>query len=284
MPLLTKKRGGKIVIVNLQTTKQDKQAFLKINTYVDTVMIQLCSKLGLEIPEWTKPIIILESSHKVENNGKVPNIVVDHSLLPNQDGDSTRKTLDKDTKILRENDKLTELDTRLITKEDEDDVRLKKEVSETSLTSKRKDVRANESGNVFVDLTEHDNPVLDQISENEAKHIEEGISSNQYSIHTPVISDNFEAIVLYSDEEKDTHVRSEMGKSNSLHKDTDVSCEIKGECGIESQGLLDKANDLLFLKEEQKVTDTFTSKQNISDRCVENTISEPPSKIAKLSL
>jgi mono-ADP-ribosyltransferase sirtuin 6 len=37
-PLLTKKNSGKICIVNLQVTKQDKKADLKINAYVDVIM------------------------------------------------------------------------------------------------------------------------------------------------------------------------------------------------------------------------------------------------------
>ena len=84
MPLLTKKRGGNIVIVNLQTTKQDKQAYLKINAYVDNVMLKLCSKLGITVPEWTRPVVVLQSKHKTSDNqfsSKLPNIVVDTALL-----------------------------------------------------------------------------------------------------------------------------------------------------------------------------------------------------------
>ena len=87
MPLLTKKNGGKIVIVNLQPTKQDKHAFLKIHTYVDTVMTQLCTKLGVKIPEWTKPTVVLQSIHTHKTNRKGPTIVVDDVLL-SSDGPS----------------------------------------------------------------------------------------------------------------------------------------------------------------------------------------------------
>ena len=82
MPLLTKKRGGKIVIVNLQTTKQDKQAYLKINAYVDTVMLKLCSKLGVVVPKWTRPVVVLKSIHEPTN--ALPNIVVVCALLPSE--------------------------------------------------------------------------------------------------------------------------------------------------------------------------------------------------------
>ena len=87
MPLLTKKRGGKIVIVNLQTTKQDKHAYLKINAYVDTVMLKLCSKLGVAVPKWTRPVVVLKSIHEPANNeptNELPNIVVDSALLPSE--------------------------------------------------------------------------------------------------------------------------------------------------------------------------------------------------------
>ncbi|XP_062816308.1 NAD-dependent protein deacylase sirtuin-6 isoform X2 [Anolis carolinensis] len=55
LPLLTKRKGGRLVIVNLQPTKYDKQADLRIHAYVDVVMTKLMGRLGLDIPEWTKP-------------------------------------------------------------------------------------------------------------------------------------------------------------------------------------------------------------------------------------
>ncbi|XP_077188324.1 NAD-dependent protein deacylase sirtuin-6 isoform X2 [Paroedura picta] len=61
LPLLTKKKGGKLVIVNLQPTKHDKQADLRIHGYVDEVMTKLMKDLGLEIPEWTGPHVVEES-------------------------------------------------------------------------------------------------------------------------------------------------------------------------------------------------------------------------------
>ncbi|NWT60899.1 SIR6 deacetylase, partial [Erythrocercus mccallii] len=61
LPLITKKRGGKLVIVNLQATKHDRQADLRIHGYVDEVMTKLMKHLGLEVPEWTGPVVV-ESS------------------------------------------------------------------------------------------------------------------------------------------------------------------------------------------------------------------------------
>ncbi|XP_007434446.1 NAD-dependent protein deacetylase sirtuin-6 isoform X2 [Python bivittatus] len=58
LPLLTKKKGGKLVIVNLQPTKHDKHADLRIHGYVDDVMTRLMKHLGLEIPEWTGPLVV----------------------------------------------------------------------------------------------------------------------------------------------------------------------------------------------------------------------------------
>ncbi|XP_069734268.1 NAD-dependent protein deacylase sirtuin-6 isoform X2 [Phaenicophaeus curvirostris] len=62
LPLITKKRGGKLVIVNLQATKHDRQADLRIHAYVDDVMTKLMKHLGLEVPEWTGPVVVEESS------------------------------------------------------------------------------------------------------------------------------------------------------------------------------------------------------------------------------
>ncbi|OWK51228.1 NAD-dependent protein deacetylase sirtuin-6 [Lonchura striata] len=58
LPLITKKRGGKLVIVNLQATKHDRQADLRIHGYVDEVMTKLMKHLGLEVPEWTGPVVV----------------------------------------------------------------------------------------------------------------------------------------------------------------------------------------------------------------------------------
>ncbi|XP_063002981.1 NAD-dependent protein deacylase sirtuin-6 [Elgaria multicarinata webbii] len=58
LPLLTKKKGGKLVIVNLQRTKHDKHADLRLHGYVDDIMTTLMKHLGLEIPEWTRPVLV----------------------------------------------------------------------------------------------------------------------------------------------------------------------------------------------------------------------------------
>ncbi|KAK2900442.1 hypothetical protein QQF64_015643 [Cirrhinus molitorella] len=57
LPLLTKRTGGKLVIVNLQPTKHDKHAHLLIHGYVDEVVGQLMKLLGLEVPEWAGPTL-----------------------------------------------------------------------------------------------------------------------------------------------------------------------------------------------------------------------------------
>ncbi|CAH1980695.1 unnamed protein product [Acanthoscelides obtectus] len=56
LPLKCKKYGGKVVIVNLQPTKHDKKADLIINTFVDDVLVKVCKRLGLEIPEYNPEI------------------------------------------------------------------------------------------------------------------------------------------------------------------------------------------------------------------------------------
>ncbi|XP_036941037.1 NAD-dependent protein deacetylase sirtuin-6 isoform X2 [Acanthopagrus latus] len=57
LPLLTKRKGGKVAIVNLQPTKHDKHAHLRIHGYVDEVMKQLMELLELEIPKWEGPTV-----------------------------------------------------------------------------------------------------------------------------------------------------------------------------------------------------------------------------------
>jgi NAD-dependent SIR2 family protein deacetylase len=50
MPRQTRRKGGRLVIVNLQRTPLDSMATLKINAFCDTVMQMLMEKLQLEIP------------------------------------------------------------------------------------------------------------------------------------------------------------------------------------------------------------------------------------------
>jgi len=47
LPLATKRKGGKLVICNLQPTKHDKKADLVVNTYVDDVMRLLLKELNV---------------------------------------------------------------------------------------------------------------------------------------------------------------------------------------------------------------------------------------------
>lgn len=69
LPLLTKRNGGRLAIVNLQPTKHDKHADLRIHGYVDDVMTKLMKHLGLEIPEWEGPVV-RESSEVVPETVK----------------------------------------------------------------------------------------------------------------------------------------------------------------------------------------------------------------------
>lgn len=68
LPVLSVKNGGKLVIVNLQKTRQDKKATLIINHYVDKVMKALMDGLGLSIPSftgkpwWTTPCKDMDST------------------------------------------------------------------------------------------------------------------------------------------------------------------------------------------------------------------------------
>ncbi|KAA8587249.1 hypothetical protein FQN60_016695 [Etheostoma spectabile] len=67
LPLLTKRKGGKLAIVNLQPTKHDKHAHLRIHSYVDDVMKQLMELLGLDIPKWEGPTVCESSKATPES-------------------------------------------------------------------------------------------------------------------------------------------------------------------------------------------------------------------------
>ncbi|XP_045463580.1 NAD-dependent protein deacetylase Sirt6 [Harmonia axyridis] len=54
LPLRCKKYGGKVAIINLQPTKQDKKADFIMHTYVDEAIEKIMKRLGLEIPEYSK--------------------------------------------------------------------------------------------------------------------------------------------------------------------------------------------------------------------------------------
>ncbi|KAF3699231.1 NAD-dependent protein deacetylase sirtuin-6 [Channa argus] len=71
LPLLTKRKGGKVVIVNLQSTKHDKHAYLRIHGYVDEVMKQLMELLGLDIPKWEGPTVCETSAAISESKADV---------------------------------------------------------------------------------------------------------------------------------------------------------------------------------------------------------------------
>lgn len=82
IPLLTKKNGGKLVIVNLQPTKHDKKGDLKISAYVDDVMKVLCEALDIKIPEYTGPSVFLTSVHTLKSEKNLQ-VSADEVLLKN---------------------------------------------------------------------------------------------------------------------------------------------------------------------------------------------------------
>ncbi|XP_014786464.1 NAD-dependent protein deacylase sirtuin-6 [Octopus bimaculoides] len=61
IPVLTKKNGGKLVLVNLQPTPLDRLCDLRINAYVDRVMKGVCQLLDVDIPEYSGFSFILKS-------------------------------------------------------------------------------------------------------------------------------------------------------------------------------------------------------------------------------
>jgi len=50
LPILTKQNGGDLAIVNLQTTKKDGDATIRIFGYCDDILDQVMKKLSIEIP------------------------------------------------------------------------------------------------------------------------------------------------------------------------------------------------------------------------------------------
>ncbi|XP_062888335.1 NAD-dependent protein deacetylase sirtuin-6 [Mobula hypostoma] len=73
LPFNTKKKGGKLVIVNLQATKLDRYSDLRIFGYVDEVISKLMKHLGIEIPEWDGPQVVeTANSIKQEMGNHLP--------------------------------------------------------------------------------------------------------------------------------------------------------------------------------------------------------------------
>ncbi|KAL3866334.1 hypothetical protein ACJMK2_043640 [Sinanodonta woodiana] len=81
LPLATKRNQGKIVIVNLQPTKHDKKADLRIYAYVDEVMTQVCKILNIQIPEYYGPTCVLKSIHTQEGEESMNVVIKDSELL-----------------------------------------------------------------------------------------------------------------------------------------------------------------------------------------------------------
>nr|XP_039271488.1 NAD-dependent protein deacetylase sirtuin-6-like [Styela clava] len=63
LPLHAKKNNGHLVVVNLQPTKHDKKADLRIHYYVDEVMKAVMDSLSLDVSEFTKPVVNEFSVH-----------------------------------------------------------------------------------------------------------------------------------------------------------------------------------------------------------------------------
>ncbi|XP_033750534.1 NAD-dependent protein deacetylase sirtuin-6-like [Pecten maximus] len=90
LPLLTRKNHGNLVIVNLQATKHDRHADLRIHTYVDDVMMKLCEIIGVEIPEYEQPTVNLESIHTVKGEKKW-NVLIKDAVLKSENVKSEKK-------------------------------------------------------------------------------------------------------------------------------------------------------------------------------------------------
>ena len=80
MPLLTKNKGGRVVIVNLQPTKHDRACHLKINAYIDDIMRHVCDAIGVTVAPVSEPHVTLTSRH-VDENPRRCHIEVDTCLI-----------------------------------------------------------------------------------------------------------------------------------------------------------------------------------------------------------
>eukprot|EP01017_Pseudomicrothorax_dubius_P003548 TRINITY_DN10534_c0_g1_i2.p1 TRINITY_DN10534_c0_g1~~TRINITY_DN10534_c0_g1_i2.p1 ORF type:complete len:398 (-),score=77.10 TRINITY_DN10534_c0_g1_i2:37-1230(-) len=84
MPYETAKKGGKLIIVNLQATPLDKVAFMKINALIDDVMTRLVQKLDITIPPFILRRRLGASKVNVEKSGRT----VETFLLRGLDSDN----------------------------------------------------------------------------------------------------------------------------------------------------------------------------------------------------
>ena len=67
--------------MNLQPTKHDKKADMKICTYVDDVMKLICEKLGIIVPDYTGPHALLQSVHTKPDEADIGVVLKDSSFL-----------------------------------------------------------------------------------------------------------------------------------------------------------------------------------------------------------
>jgi hypothetical protein len=67
IPLITVKKGGKFVIVNLQRTPNDSKCHLKINSKCDEAMSKLMAALGYSVPSFDLVRNVFIRTHLIEN-------------------------------------------------------------------------------------------------------------------------------------------------------------------------------------------------------------------------
>ncbi|CAL1544478.1 unnamed protein product [Lymnaea stagnalis] len=120
IPLLTKKNGGKLVIVNLQPTKHDRKADLKISAFVDDVMKSLCKALNILVPRYPGPKVCVSSIHTQKSERDLE-ISADQDLLGDLD-------IKPETKIELKDE--PDSDKKMFKMEHVERVDLKREVSD----------------------------------------------------------------------------------------------------------------------------------------------------------
>ena len=176
MPTLTKKyhgKGGKLVIINLQPTKQDKKADLIIKTFADSVLEKLFEKLGIDIPEYDPardPIVSVKSLEFLDwtQSGKETKRVVALASKIETEFKEKRKTNRKtkaknDEDIEQRNGEVkVEKDSEVkseVNIEEENEVKIELEVKseEIDLPSKRKTDETDDDKNCLTKVFKADN-------------------------------------------------------------------------------------------------------------------------------
>lgn len=198
LPLFTKRSGGKLAIVNLQPTKHDKKAHLKINTYVDDVIRGVCAELDIEVPEFQSVSVLLKSVHTLPQEPELNVVLADESL-------------EYKTAVKLE-------------------WKWKKEATEESGSVKTRNVKS-ETGDTEKESVKKENVLEFKVKLEEESAVKQEVSetgSLRNSLSTP-LTENLE-VKLEKAEESEGDVVTEIKKSQQEHEEDKVVMQSESEC------------------------------------------------------